>query len=140
MAGESPELNDLNDDGVIERIEVTNRRNELNTCCFVLTEVTMAQKTLLALGFRRSSLEGDWTWQLPDSQNPRCPEIVFGPKNAATGAVTPRAVYQWDSKQRKYVGPEGGVDQDFIRVEGEDSPLLDEFAKTSGTPTTGDDP
>ncbi len=136
VSNQISDFQDINGDGLLDRVEAHYRVDDSQRFVhiFRLVQVTPSQDVALEVAYIASAAQSDWTWQLHYAQNPRIPEIVIGPKDPATSAIAPRAVYQWDSKARRYVGPEGGVDQDFIRVDTAASPQLEEFAKRRGTP------
>ncbi|HUG36212.1 MAG TPA: hypothetical protein VML54_04640 [Candidatus Limnocylindrales bacterium] len=79
----------------------------------------------------------NWAWEVQRTAATQGARIVFGPRNTTTQRVTEQAVYAWNPLQDAYVGPSGGLDQDFVRIRidpstGPDYEELERFAIQKG--------
>jgi hypothetical protein len=126
----SCDFKDLNGDRVLDRLESRSYRLESGKNVQALTLIPMTPDQKLALRVVYRIHLASWAWTVVDTSG-ELPEIRLGPRDPASGEVTPRATYRWERSQSRYVGPGGGIDQNFFRVD-EDSAKSEEFARHEG--------
>jgi hypothetical protein len=57
-----------------------------------------------------------WAWQTRDRDADGVPEIEIGPLQNREGEILPRAVYRWSNESGQYDGPDGSVEEGFVRL------------------------
>jgi hypothetical protein len=61
-------------------------------------------------------LSSYWTWRRRDLDGDGVQEIEIGPRQNAPTGLLPRAVYRWSAQRRTYEGPEGSVEEGFVKL------------------------
>jgi hypothetical protein len=128
------EFKDVNGDGVIEVVqswihEIEGTGRDISMLC--VSPVRREQTPLLMVAYNKlkklslTDQPGEWGWELRATAAPDAFDIVLGPKDKSTGKVAePQAVYAWSRERKAYLGPGGGYDQPFLRIDsiGRDDP------------------
>jgi hypothetical protein len=94
-------------------------------------QITEAQESLLVVAFERRAgdplgEDAQWSYEVRESNESGLPDIVIGPKVA--GRPEPRAAWRWSKAKRRFVGPSGGIDQAFLRLESDEWNSIERFA------------
>ena len=89
------------------------------------------QVPVLGVAFNRNQtrVNAKWEWEFLEPVGASPPTIVLGPR-PGTGRIDPRVSYRWSSENRSFTGPEGGVDEDFVRVRDPSAGHVNEFIMT----------
>jgi hypothetical protein len=69
-----------------------------------------------AFGFEDGCRGYSWWWRSRDVDRDGVAEIEIGPRIDADDNITPRAVYRWSTRARRYSGPGGSVAAGFRRL------------------------
>ncbi len=133
------ELLDINGDGGLEVIDSVGAVVSIGDAEVALEElyvlpITPEQEYVLAVAFQRRVPIPDpkgpgahfvpwppgsiWSWELQEADPKGTYSIVLGPRDRESGAIDPRAVYSWSATEKRWIGPSGGADQPFLRVDG----------------------
>ncbi len=109
------ELTDLNGDGLIERVEITRCHVEgfKNVEVLKIDEVQEQPTTLLAVLLNFGADE--WSYRTRDSDGDGIFDIDLGPQTA--DGILPKATYRWDADRQSYVGPDGAIEDHFVRLD-----------------------
>ena len=67
-------------------------------------------------GFEDGCVGYSWWWRSRDVDEDGTLEIEIGPRVDAADHITPRVVYRWSPRARRYSGPRGSVDEGFRRL------------------------
>jgi hypothetical protein len=67
-------------------------------------------------GFEDGCVGYSWWWRNRDVDGDGVDEIEIGPRTDADDNITPRAVYRWSTRERRYSGPRGRVTAGFRRL------------------------
>jgi hypothetical protein len=101
-----------------------------------IVPATVEQKTVLSVvlgpptfGFDDDCAGNFWSWRYSDADADGRPEIQIGPRVDAKGNIAPAATFRWSSDEQKYVGPMGGVAEQFIQFQSVDRKALDAYAE-----------
>jgi hypothetical protein len=125
------DFKDLNADGVLDRLESLTYEIEggkEDVQALTLVPMTPEQKVKLRVFYRMHQENAAWDWNVVDiSGSP--PEIRLGPRDPETKELMPRATYSWDPSRSEYVGPSGGIDEEFLRLDDLDWVKFEDFAR-----------
>ncbi|MBN2714672.1 MAG: hypothetical protein JXX14_02385 [Deltaproteobacteria bacterium] len=127
---------DVNDDTVVDKVDDTKVRKN-NDWYRQLTIVPMTkapQQPALIIIMNPV----DWTWRSEATDNPNIMKIHVGPKPKGPKPkegemMTPSATWVWDATQKSYIGPDGGIGHQFMRISARDyaaliTPFIAQFA------------
>lgn len=70
-----------------------------------------------------------WGWRLNEISVPDVLAIEIGPQISGRAQIEPRARYTWSAEEQRYVGPAGGYELGFLRIEGEESEEIRNLAE-----------
>lgn len=104
-------LADVNADGLIERVEVTNYGVKGVEHVQVLTVSTVKAREQPLFSVVLNWGAPEWTFRLTEPDGSRFSNIEAGPRTVA--GFRPKAVWKWDPATRKYVGPKGQAGDHF---------------------------
>jgi hypothetical protein len=106
-------LADINADGMIDRVEVTNYGVDgvKNVQALTVSTVKVKEQPLFTVVLNWEADE--WTFRLTDQDGDRISDIEAGPRTAA--GFKPKAVWKWDRAKHEYLGP-AGKPGDHFRV------------------------
>ena len=111
------EFKDVNGDGVIDEVHIIHFHG-----ADVLHVLPMTRdqcpilNIVLKLKKKRGSRETEWSWRLVGTATPNVFSIEIGPLNAKSEEIIPRARYEWSKEKKEYVGPPGGGEFPFMRL------------------------
>jgi hypothetical protein len=125
---------DVNGDGVVDRIETMNCGVEGGgnvRVLFVLPITEAVMPTLrIAIEWREPSLaEWQTAWRVVRAGGGEPVRVQIGPRDPKTGEPSKvTAEWRWHAERKAWVGPGGGPGQSFVRMPPEGWPSLEEFA------------
>ena len=91
--------------------------------------MSVEQTPIMTVALHPSS---DWTWDIAVSdQGSGLYDVRLGPSR--NGGVEPIVTYRWSVSDGRFVGPDGGVGEEFIRFEEDATEILHAFATASPT-------
>lgn len=112
------EFKDVNGDGIVEEVSTLNIGREQ---VLHILPVTRNQTPSLNIALRQSGFnKTEWSWHLVATREPGVFSIELGPMEAESGKLIPKARYQWSKETSSYVGPAGGVDLPYMRLNAAD--------------------
>ena len=105
-------LADINADGMIDRVEVTNYWVEAGVNdSQALTVSTAKPKAQPLFAVLLNWGADEWTFRLTDQDGDRISDIEAGPRTVA--GFKPKAVWKWDRAKHEYAGPAGKAGDHF---------------------------
>jgi hypothetical protein len=124
------EFKDVNGDGVVDEISTINFSSAqvLHILPVTRDQIPALNIVLKESGFNKT----EWSWRLAETNEPGVFSIELGPLDADTGQLVPKARYQWSKETSAYVGPAGGGNLPFMRLNAAtpfDSPEYDKFVR-----------
>jgi hypothetical protein len=125
------DFKDLNADGVLDRLETLTyeiEEGKEDVQALTLIPMTPEQKVKLRVFYRMHQENAGWDWTVVDTNGSPL-EIRLGPRDPETKELMPRAVYRWDPSRSEYVGPSGGIDEEFLRLDDLDFAKFEDFAR-----------
>lgn len=112
------EFKDINGDGIIE---------VLSTIGFGKAQIlhvlpmTREQVPSLNIVLKQSSFtKTEWSWQVTPTNDPSVSTIELGPIDKETKKLVPKAQYKWSKEKSDFIGPAGGGDLPFMRLNAAD--------------------
>jgi hypothetical protein len=100
-----------------------------------IVPTTISQKPALSVvigpptfGFDDNCARKFWSWRYRDLDADGWPEIQIGPRADAEGNITPTATFRWSSTDQRYVGPTGGIADQFLQFQPDDRKAFDAYA------------
>ena len=126
----SCDFKDLNADGVLDRLEQLEYETEEGerSRALILIPMTPEQKVKLRVFHRMHAEDARWEWTVVHT-NGKFPEIRLGPIDPFTRELIPHATYRWDPSRSEYVGPSGGIDEEFFRLDDLDWVKIEDFVR-----------
>ena len=124
-------IGDLNADGLVDCADVINHGlgDGLEARVLYVVPVTEAQRPRLRVAFSPGRTTAPWVWRAVDDPEGPALQIELGPPDPRTGELAEvHARWRWSSEEREWIGPEGGLDQPFLRLPPEGKDELRAFA------------
>ncbi|HUX00288.1 MAG: YdjY domain-containing protein [Phycisphaerae bacterium] len=138
---------DVNGDGIVENVE-SWYCGELRSCT-ILHVIPIVEKPmpLLCVAYNPKQRKTEtWAWQMADAGKDGALQIQLGPvvkilgdpahsrdDNGTNKQINPVVTYTWDKDKKAYVGPAGGDDQPFKRLDPE-KPLKEQIEPFDAPP------
>lgn len=127
---------DVNGDGIIENIDslhTGSREESWFAKVLHVISITKEPRPILCIAYDRERKSKEpWAWRAVDLDNDGILEIQFGPVIRVNGNVStsiyddgrnkeidPIVTYRWSADEKDYVGPDGGNDRHFERIDPE---------------------
>jgi hypothetical protein len=115
-------LKDLNADGTLDDIdqiecEVGGEPPKHTVVHLWVLPINREMRPSLGILMNRDHPREPWSWKLNESGTPGVYDLVIGVKDEAAGKITPRAVYTWSATDKRFIGPEGGLQEQFLRID-----------------------
>lgn len=133
------EFKDINGDGVVDEVSTIGFGTEAGDAEVLhILPVTRDQRPALNLVLKEQ--DGDkpkWSWRLMATNEPGIFSIELGSLDSETGQFSPKESFKWFNEKSDYIGPAGGGNLPFMRLQAADpfeSGEFDRFVRPNSIP------